>query len=144
MMKSATYVAGAFALVVGLGLGVANAGPDRVITTGESSLSLAFTEIRASIGSKLAKLAKEQKKVPAGLYGRDHCSPYDDTMVPAYDSEAGYYCKSRNPASVSCEIIGWRTVPEGEGGPVTRPILGNCTPRGGFAGTPLDQAPQAP
>lgn len=146
MMKSAKYLAGALALAVGLGLGVAHAGGEAVSVSAEGGLAQAFTQVRASIGSKLSKLAKAQaaKKAPAGLYGRDHCSPYDDTMVPAYESEVGYYCKSRNPASVSCEIVGWQTVPEGEGGPVTRPVLGNCNPRGGFAGTPLEQAPQAP
>lgn len=143
MMKSVKYVAGAFALAVVLGLGVAHAGPERVITV-EGGLAQAFAQVRASFSTKLAKLAKEQKKAPAGLYGRDHCSPYDATMVPAFESEIGYYCKSRNPASVSCEIVGWQTVNEGEGGPVTRPILGDCNPRGGFAGTPLEQAPQAP
>lgn len=144
MMKSAKYAACALALVVGLGLGVANAGPEHAIAAGDGALAQAFTQVRASIGAKLAKLAKEQKKGPAGLYGRDHCSPYDDTMVPAYESEVGYYCKARNPASVTCEIVGWQTVNEGEGGPVTRPILGRCNPRGGFAGTPLETAPQAP
>lgn len=144
MMKSTKYLAGALALAVGLGLGVAHAGGESASASAESGLAQAFTQIRASLGAKLSKLAKETKKAPAGLYGRDHCSPYDATMVPAFDSEAGYYCKSRNPASVSCEIVGWQTVQEGEGGPVTRPILGDCSPRGGFAGTPLEQAPQAP
>lgn len=144
MMKSAKYLAGALALAAGLGLGVAHAGSESVSASAEGGLAQAFTQVRASIGAKLAKLAKERKQAPSGLYGRDHCSPYDDTMVPAYESEVGYYCKSRNPASVSCEIVGWRTVDEGEGGPVTRPILGSCSPRGGFAGTPLETAPQAP
>ncbi len=144
MMKSAKYLAGALALAAGLGLGVAHAGGESVSASAEGGVAQAFQQIRASFGAKLSKLAKETKKAPAGLYGRDHCSPYDATMVPAFESEVGYYCKSRNPASVSCEIVGWRTVQEGDEGPVTRPILGDCSPRGGFAGTPLEQAPQAP
>lgn len=79
------------------------------------------------------RLAAKLPGVPSrGVYGKDHCSPYDDSMVPVNggngDSEMGYYCVSKTPASVSCPIIGWQEVFESESGIVHRPIYGTpCT-----------------
>lgn len=95
------------------------------------------------------KVVKKKGKVPQGLYGRDHCSPYDETMVPVNngngDGENGYYCVSRKPASVTCEIVGEKCEAESENGLVCRPVLGKCNPPGGWAGSrPSDSGPQAP
>lgn len=141
MKKSLTAAALALVAVVSLCGAVRAAGED-VKTLGASNWLVSLTQVAGRIKTKVA--AKADARAPAGLYGRDHCSPYDDTMEPAYDSESGYYCKSKKPASVSCEIVGWETVNEGEGGPVLRPILGACNPAGGWAGTPLDPGHQAP
>ena len=121
----------------------AHAAGEDVKALGASSWLVSLTQVAGRIKAKVT--TKANAGAPAGLYGRDHCSPYDATMEPAYESEIGYYCKSKKPASVSCEIAGWETVNEGEGGPVLRPILGRCDPAGGWAGTPIDRdAPQAP
>lgn len=87
-------------------------------------------------------------KLPQGLYGRDHCSPYDETMKPVNngngDGENGYYCVSKKPASVSCEVVGQKCEIEGENGLVCRAILGKCNPPGGWAGSGRSDEPQAP
>lgn len=142
MKKSLIAAALALAAVVAVAGTVRAAGEDTK-ALGASNWLVSLTKVAGAVKSKVA--TKAGAGAPAGLYGRDHCSPYDDTMEPAYESEIGWYCKSRKPASVSCEIVGWETVNEGEGGPVLRPVLGDCDPAGGWAGTPLDRdAPQAP
>lgn len=139
-MKKSIIAAVVLAAVVA---GNARAASEGTKALGADNWLVSLTQVTERI--KKAVSTKHNAGAPAGLYGRDHCSPYDATMEPAYDSEAGYYCKSKKPASVSCEIAGWETVNEGEGGPVLHPILGNCTPAGGWAGTPIDRdAPQAP
>lgn len=139
-MKKSIIAAVVLAAVVA---GNARAAVEGTKALGASNWLVSLTQVTERIKAKVTTPANA--KAPAGLYGRDHCSPYDATMEPAYESEVGYYCKSKKPASVSCEIVGWETVNEGEGGPVLRPILGDCDPAGGWAGTPIDRdAPQAP
>lgn len=102
----------------------------------------------AAVKKAASKIAKAQRG-PGGIYGRDHCSPYDETMKPVNDGngdgENGYYCVSKNPASVTCKVVGTKCEQEGELGLVCRPVLGECTPRGGWAGPGTGNGgPQAP
>lgn len=103
----------------------------------------AWTELKLKGKAVWAKLPGVENK---GVYGVDHCSPYDDTMVPAkVYGEEGPHCVSRNPAAVICHEPRVERVFEGELGWVDRVVgCGRLTPPGGFAGPGPDQGTQAP
>lgn len=82
-----------------------------------------------------------------GLQAKPAAAPCLPGTHPVDEGEHGVVCRSDKPASVTCEILGYRDENEGELGVVRRPILGKCTPSGGWAGTqpiPGSDAPQAP
>lgn len=118
----------------------------KIVAISLAALAFAGASAQASVQPPVAGATRSNVKAgPAGLYGRDHCSPYDEKMEPAFESEVGYYCRSKKPASVTCRVAGWVELDEGENGRVLRPVLGQCDPPGGWAGSaPVDPGPQAP
>ena len=88
--------------------------------------------VKKAVESRVKLVRGEENRCPTGTH-------WDGTT-----DETGPRCVSDHPYSVTCEIVGWRRVVD-ENGEYLKPILGECTPKGGFAGTnPFPNQPQAP
>lgn len=89
-------------------------------------------KVQKAVEGKLAKLPGVENK---GRWGIDHCSPWDEWMKPAeHYGEEGPHCVFKNPASVTCKVIGYEKRVD-DSGEVLWPILGDCNPKGGWAGS---------
>lgn len=128
------------ALVVALGAGVALAGVEKdVVSSGPQN----WADLLKGRISFKQFLEKEKQRTPGPKCPEGYAEETRGDEGPAC------WAKPGGGASVTCEVVGWQDVNEGEAGVVRRPILGKCTSSwggtGGWAGTgPSNPGPQAP
>lgn len=134
-------VASLLVLAVALALAApVKAGPEAAKASGQSGLAEADAAAK-DIKDGVKKWFAAQKK---RIKNNETVSQCPAGTHPSYEGELGLVCRSDNPASVTCEIIGWRKVVD-EMGERLVPILGECNPKGGWAGSnPRRDEPQAP
>lgn len=110
--------------------------PEAAAVKADSALSAAVANVRETLAKSWNK--KKPQTQPGGCLPGTH---------PSQEGENGIVCRSDNPSSVTCEILGYKDVVDGEMGVIRKPILGKCTPEGGWAGSkplPGSDAQQAP
>ena len=134
-MKRSVIALAAGIVAAAMAAGPAAAGHEEQAVSARSTLSDVGSTIRESV----KKWVAEQKTKPA--YKR--CP---DGTHESWEGQEGLVCRSDKPFSVTCQIIGWEKVVD-DSGERLKPILGECDPKGGFAGPGNpnpDVPPQAP
>lgn len=140
MTKAMSKVAVLAALAVAMAAGAAVAGVEKeVVNSGPQNWADLF---KGKISFK-EFLDRESRRQPGEKCGEGY------VYETRGDEGAACWAKPGHGASVTCEVLGYEDVNEGEAGVVRRPKLGNCTSSwggtGGWAGDgPANPGEQAP